>query len=52
MARKRAAAKKTEKQEPTLVWEAGYWWIVDGKSRENAGRSRRYAEKLLAERTQ
>lgn len=40
------AAKKTA----TLVWEDGYWWIVTGTKKENVGRSRRYAEKLLEQR--
>ena len=42
--------KKKEATEPTLVWEDGYWWIVTGSKRENVGRSRRYAEKLLADK--
>ena len=43
---KKAAAKKTE---PELVFEEGYWWIVSGTTRLNAGRSKRYAERMLAE---
>lgn len=42
------AAKK--KKKPFLVWDEGYWWIVDGTKKENVGRSRRYAEKLLADK--
>jgi hypothetical protein len=48
MAGKRTAPKKP-KQDPYLAFEDGYWWIIDGTKRENVGRSRRYAEKLLAE---
>ena len=45
--RKPPAEKKSG---PELVWEDWFWWVVKGKKRENVGRSRRYAEKLLAER--
>lgn len=41
------AAKK--KAEPVLVYEDGYYWIVTGKKKVNAGRSKTYAEKLLAQ---
>ena len=53
MARKRTAAKAitNRKTEPELVFEDGYYWIVTGKKRENAGRSERYAQSMLAERT-
>lgn len=44
------AAKKKAKAEPTLVYEDGYYWIVEGKKKTNVGRSRQYAEKLLADR--
>ena len=48
MAGKRKAPKK---QEPELVWEDGYYWIVAGTKRLNAGRNLRYAERMLAEQT-
>ena len=37
-------------KKPVLVWDNGYWWIVTGTKKENVGRSRRYAEKLLEKR--
>ena len=50
MARKRTAAtKKAAKAEPQLVYEEGYWWIVSGTKRLNAGRNQRYAENMMAE---
>jgi len=52
MARKRAAATKKparKKAEPELVYDEGYWWIVEGSKRTNVGRSKRYAENLMAE---
>lgn len=49
--RKAPAAKKTESTSASLTFEDGYWWLSDGKTKENVGRSRRYAEKMLAERT-
>ena len=48
MAGKRNAPKK---QEPELVWEDGYYWIVSGTKRLNAGRNLRYAQRMLAEQT-
>jgi hypothetical protein len=52
MARKRSspAKKKAAKAQPELVYEEGFWWIVSGTKRLNAGRSKRYAEDMLAER--
>lgn len=41
------AAKK--KADPVLVFEDGHYWIVIGKKKIDAGRSRRYAENLLAQ---
>ena len=51
MAEKKPTAKKTtaKKTEPALAFEDGYWWVVDGTKKTNVGRSRRYAEKILAE---
>ena len=49
MAGKRKAPAK-QKQDPQLAFEDGYWWIIAGTKRENVGRSRRYAEKMLAQR--
>ena len=51
MARKRTTAtkKKTAKTEPELVYEEGFWWIVSGTKRLNAGRNKRYARNMLAE---
>lgn len=48
MARKRKAPAK-KNSEATLEYKDGFWWIVDGKTETNVGRSRRYAEKMLAE---
>jgi hypothetical protein len=42
---KKAAAKKVA---PELVHEDGFWWIVSGTKRLNAGRNQRYAEQLMA----
>ena len=47
MGRKRIIPKKTD---PTLLWEDGFWWLVTGSKKENVGRSRRYAENVLAQR--
>ena len=44
------AAKKKEKEKPTLVIEEGQFYIRDGKKKIDVGRNRRYAEKLLAEK--
>jgi hypothetical protein len=50
MAGKRKAPAKTKaKAVPTLVFEEGFWWIVKGTTRLNAGRNRRYAENMLAD---
>lgn len=43
--RKRTAAKVA----PELVHEEGFWWIVSGNKRLNAGRNERYARQLMAE---
>ena len=48
-AKKKAPVKKQAKAEPELVYEEGYWWIVKGNVRVNAGRSERYARNLMAE---
>lgn len=42
---KKAAAKKVA---PELVHEDGFWWIVSGTKRLNAGRNQRYAEQMMA----
>ena len=47
--KRKAPAKKTAKAEPELVYEEGFWWIVSGTVRVNAGRSKRYAENMLAD---
>lgn len=47
--KRKAPAKKTAKAAPELVHEEGYWWIVSGTKRLNAGRNKRYAENMLAE---
>ena len=47
--KKPATAKRTAKATPELVYEEGYWWIVKGNVRVNAGRSERYARNLMAE---
>ena len=52
MARKRSGTTtraRTRRTNPELVYEEGYWWIVQGTKRLNAGRNRRYAEQLLAQ---
>jgi len=46
--KRKAPAKKQAKAEPELVYEEGYWWIVKGTTRVNVGRSKRYADTLLA----
>ena len=48
-AKKPAARKKTVKVAPELVHEDGFWWIVSGTKRINAGRNQRYAENMMAE---
>ena len=45
---RKAPAKKTAKKEPELVYEDGFWWIVSGTDRVNAGRNKRYAENMMA----
>lgn len=52
--KRKAAAKKpaAKKVEPELVFEDGYYWIVAGTKRLNAGRNQRYAENMLAEQKQ
>lgn len=51
MAGKRKAPAKKAKVAPELVYEEGFWWIVSGTKRLNAGRSERYARNMLAEQT-
>ena len=48
--KRKAPAKKrtTAKAEPELIFEDGYYWIVSGTKRLNAGRNQRYAEQLMA----
>ena len=46
--KKKTAAKSAPKQAPELLFEEGYWWIVSGTKRLNAGRSERYARAMLA----
>jgi hypothetical protein len=41
--------KKKEQQVAVLEERAGQYFIVKGKNEVDAGRSRRYAEKLLKE---
>lgn len=48
MAAKKKVAKKVEPA-PSLVFEGGQYYIVKGKSKIDVGRSRRYAERMLAE---
>lgn len=49
---RKTAAKKTAKAEPFVWFEesTGFYYIVDGKKKENVGISKRYADRLLAER--
>ena len=53
MARKRSTngRRKENRQPPELLFEDGYYWIVAGTKRLNAGRNQRYAERMLAEQT-
>ena len=44
--------RTTAKAEPELIFEDGYYWIVAGTKRLNAGRNQRYAENKLAEQKQ
>jgi len=46
-----AAKKKSAstKKEPELVVEDGQYYIVDGSKKIDVGRSRIYAERMLAE---
>jgi hypothetical protein len=37
-----------KKKESVLVFEDGYYWIVSGKKKVNAGRSKVYADRMLA----
>jgi len=37
------------KKKAVLVQDKGQWIIMDGKKRIDVGRSKRYAERLLAE---
>ena len=47
MGRKRANPKKDQME---LVFEDGYYWIVQGTKRLNVGRNKRVAEQMLADR--
>lgn len=47
--KKATTKKKTAKAVPELVHEEGYWWIVKGNVRINAGRNERYARQLMDE---
>ena len=47
--KRKAPVKKAAKTEPELVYEEGFWWIVSGTKRLNAGRNKRYAENMLAD---
>ena len=49
MAGKRKAPAKPKKTEPELVFENGQYWIVQGTKRLDVGRSKRFAEKMLAD---
>ena len=49
MAGKRKAPAKKAKAAPELVHEEGFWWIVTGAKRVNAGRNERYARNMMAE---
>jgi hypothetical protein len=52
MAGKRKAPAKTEKkQQSELLFEDGYYWIVNGNKRLNVGRSHRYAQQMLTDLT-
>ncbi len=46
---KKTAAKKpaAPKVPPVLEFEDGFYWIVSGNKRLNAGRSQRYAQNML-----
>lgn len=48
MAGKRKTPAKTKKAAPELRFEEGFWWIVQGTKRINAGRSERYARDMMA----
>lgn len=45
--KKKAANGRRKKVTPELVHEEGYWWIVAGTKRINAGRSERYARDYM-----
>ena len=40
---------RPRKVPPYLVQENGQWYIIDGKRKIDVGRSKRHAERLLAE---
>ena len=44
---KNGRRKSAKKVEPELLFEDGYWWIVAGTKRINAGRSERYARDMM-----
>jgi len=45
-----AGKRKTPaKKQAELVFEDGQWFLVQGNKKLDVGRSRRYAEKMLAE---
>jgi hypothetical protein len=46
-AKKTAAKKPAPKVPPVLEFEDGFYWIVSGNKRLNAGRSQRYAQNML-----
>lgn len=46
---KKKTSKVARKTAPELVHEDGYWWIVQGTKRLNAGRNERYAQQMMAE---
>jgi len=45
--KRKSPTKKTTDAE--LVFEDGQWFLVKGSKKTDVGRSRRYAEKMLAE---
>ena len=50
--KKTAAKKPTSRKKPAapeLEFKDGYWWIISGTKRVNAGRNKRYAENLMAQ---
>jgi len=49
MAGKRKAPAKAKTTKPELVFDEGHYWIVQGTKRLDVGRSKRFAEKMLAD---